>query len=119
MPLVHGVNPPKVQPLSAGEMIALDPSRGEVIKRLADKPTLQQRIAQGGLVGGVIIALLCVGIAIALVRGVVMFRARAQMNAQLKAPGKPADNPLGRVLRVYYDEPDRALETLELRLLEA
>ncbi len=119
LPLVHGVNPPKVQPLSAGEMIALDPSRGEVIKRLADKPTLQQRIAQGGLVGGVIIALLCVGIAIALVRGVVMFRARAQMNAQLKAPGKPADNPLGRVLRVYYDEPDRALETLELRLLEA
>lgn len=119
LPQVHGVKPPQVQALNAGEMIALDPSRGEVIKRLADKPTLQQRIAQGGLVGGVIIALLCVGIAIALVRGAVMFRARAQMNAQLKVPRKPADNPLGRVLKVYYDEPDRALETLELRLLEA
>ena len=43
----------------------------------------------------------------------------AKVRAQMKNPGQPADNPLGRVLKIYKDNPTTDVESLELKLGEA
>nr|WP_086938060.1 MotA/TolQ/ExbB proton channel family protein [Thaumasiovibrio occultus] len=97
----------------------LDPSRGDIIARLADNPSLLQRIAQGGFVGKVIIALLLIGLGIALYRGFQLFTLSGRISKQLKTPDTPNDNnPLGRILNVYQEERFHSTEALELRLLE-
>ncbi|MEK6214113.1 MAG: MotA/TolQ/ExbB proton channel family protein, partial [Vibrio fluvialis] len=45
--------------------------------------------------------------------------ARQKIQAQLKTPNQPGNNPLGRILSVYNKEQNRSVEALELRLLEA
>ncbi|USH04703.1 MotA/TolQ/ExbB proton channel family protein [Grimontia kaedaensis] len=120
LPVVEGgLNSTLLFSLSSGELALVDPTRGTVIKQLANTPTLADRFDQGGIVGKIIAALLVVGLIIALVRGFSMFRARIAIAKQIKTPMQPGDNPLGRILNVYRNEPDRSLDTLELRLMEA
>lgn len=105
--------------LMPGESLTLDPSRGALIMLEAQTPGLVQRIAQGGVVGAVIGLLLLVGLGISVVRAGTLFSVGKAMKAQAKTSQTPGNNPLGRVLNVYHAEPDRSLETLELRLMEA
>lgn len=101
-----------------GQLFSFDPSGGDVLSLLGSAPSIDDRVRQGGAVGALILVLLCVGLLIALVRGVSLTRMRIAISQQIKNPTIPGDNPLGRVLKVYHDEPDRRLESLELRLLE-
>ncbi|WP_407333351.1 MotA/TolQ/ExbB proton channel family protein [Enterovibrio sp. 27052020O] len=103
---------------NAGDLILIDPTRGAVLEQLFNTPTLSQRFEQAGIVGKIIAALLAVGLGIALVRGVMLFRTGLMIRAQIKHPETPNDNPLGRVLKVYHSEPNRSLDSLELRLME-
>lgn len=107
--------------LSQGQIenVVLDPSKGEILNQLGDVPSLMQRLQQGGVVGEIIIVLLVIGLVIAVVRGIYLFKVQKQIRKQLSNPKKPLDNPLGRVLNVYHQEPNRSVEALELRLLEA
>ncbi|MHC6527346.1 MotA/TolQ/ExbB proton channel family protein [Vibrio proteolyticus] len=107
--------------LASGETqhLALDPSRGIMLEQLAQEPTLADRFDAGGVVGKIIIALLLVGLGIALFRGASLSIARQKIRQQLKTPDQPGNNPLGRVLSVYNKEQNRSVEALELRLLEA
>ncbi|NGN98885.1 MotA/TolQ/ExbB proton channel family protein [Grimontia sp. S25] len=114
-----GLNSVSISSLPSGELALVDPTRGTVIKQLANTPTLADRFDQGGVVGKIIAALLAVGLIIALVRGFSMFRARIAIAKQIRTPMQPGNNPLGRILNVYRNEPDRSLDTLELRLMEA
>lgn len=106
--------------LASGETqhLALDPSRGIMLEQLAQEPTLADRFDAGGVVGKIIIALLLVGLGIALFRGASLSIARQKIRQQLKTPDQPGNNPLGRVLSVYNKEQNRSVEALELRLLE-
>lgn len=99
--------------------VLLDPSRGQLLEQYANKPTLQQRVEQGGVVGQIILGLLVVGLLIALVRGAILLKAQGQISRQLKQPENPTNNPLGRILKVYSKERNQSIESLELRLLEA
>ncbi|WP_281543525.1 MotA/TolQ/ExbB proton channel family protein [Grimontia sp. SpTr1] len=120
LPVVDGgLNSASVSSLPSGELALVDPTRGTVIKQLANTPSLADRFDQGGVVGKIIAALLAVGLIIALVRGFSMFRARIAITKQIRTPMQPGNNPLGRILNVYRNEPDRSLDTLELRLMEA
>lgn len=99
--------------------VVLDPSRGTLLEQLAQAPTLQQRLEAGGVIGKIILALLAVGLIIGVYRGIVLAIARQKIQAQLKTPNQPGNNPLGRILSVYNKEQNRSVEALELRLLEA
>ena len=99
--------------------LLLDPTRGQLLEQYANKPTLQQRVEQGGVVGQIILGLLAVGLLIALVRGAILLKAQGQISRQLKQPENPTNNPLGRILKVYNKERSQSIESLELRLLEA
>ncbi|MES0874520.1 DUF3450 family protein [Sinimarinibacterium thermocellulolyticum] len=103
--------------------VLVDPTRGSLLLLEGEKPDLGQRIRQGGLVGYVIIAIGVVGLLMALGQMVYLEAVGRRMRAQLRNLQSPRDdNPLGRVLRVFDDDPahrDDDPELLELRLSEA
>ncbi len=114
-PTLHQLHPT----LSGDVVIALiDPTKGELIKQMAQTPTLLERVEQGGIVGYIIIFLLAVGLMISIVRLTVLSVVKGKIQRQLKSATILADNPLGRVLAVNQGEAKLHSEALELRLLE-
>ena len=101
--------------------LLVDPTRGTVLAQMQQTPSLMDRIRQGGLVGYVIMALGALGVLLALVKLVWLFRVSGRIDRQADQLGTPRDdNPLGRILGVIGDQPKlEDLETLELRLDEA
>ena len=98
----------------------IDPSRGVVLQRLALKPSLLERIQQGGLIGYVIIALGIAGLLLACVRWLDIGLLRLKIKKQLNNPENiNKNNPLGRILAVYHDNPKDQIDSLEVKLQEA
>ncbi|MGR8921112.1 MAG: MotA/TolQ/ExbB proton channel family protein, partial [Gammaproteobacteria bacterium] len=97
----------------------LDPSRGQILSLLVQAPSLRERVDQGGVVGYVIIGLGALALLIALERLVVLTLTGIRVAAQARKLDSPGNNPLGRVLKVYHDNPTTDIETLELKLSEA
>ena len=98
----------------------IDPSRGSILSRLGEKPTLTERVEQGGLVGYVVIAIGLIGLLISLERFITLGLAERRMRAQRKDLDNPnTDNPLGEVLKAYHENQDTDTETLQLKLDEA
>ena len=97
---------------------ALDPARGAILQVLIKTPSFWERIQFGGVVGYTIIGLGAATLVIGLLRMAVLMVVNAKVRAQRRSPGRPGDNPLGRVLSVYQE--NRALdnETLGLKLEE-
>jgi biopolymer transport protein ExbB len=99
---------------------ALDPTRGQILGLLIETPTLRERIDQGAEIGYLIIALGLLGLLLALERIITLGLVSRKVTAQLKNVDEPRnDNPLGRVLKVHYENRDVDTETLELKLGEA
>ncbi len=107
----------------AGESrsLALDPSRGQVMRALAQRPSLLERFHQGGAVGYVVVGLGALGLLVALLQYAYLVRVSLAMRRQLRDLATLRDdNPLGRVLlrfRALHDDP--VPEALEARLDEA
>ncbi len=96
----------------------IDPTRGAMLALLVQVPDLKNRIEQGGLIGYVILIIGFVGILLALERLVVLFLTNKKVQEQLEN-SEPLDNPLGRIMLVYKDNPETDAETLGLKLDEA
>ncbi|MGQ4877351.1 MotA/TolQ/ExbB proton channel family protein [Billgrantia sp. LNSP4103-1] len=107
----------------AGESreLSLDPTRGEVMAALAQRPSLVERFHQGGAVGYVVVGLGAVGLLVALLQYTYLLKVSLAMRRQLgNLDTLRDDNPLGRVLqrfRALRDDP--VPEALEARLDEA
>ena len=97
----------------------LDPSRGQILSLLVQAPSLRERIDQGGVVGYVIICLGALALLIALERMTTLSVTGMRVRMQARKPDAPGNNPLGRILQVYHDNPKADVETLELKLSEA
>jgi len=111
---------PGLEQASAGlAPFALDPSRGQILSLLVQAPDLEERIEQGGVVGYVILGLGALALLIALERLVVLNVVNLRVRAQMRRPDQPGSNPLGRVLKVFHDNPRIDVESLELKLGEA
>lgn len=105
----------------AAVVLPLDPTRGSLIEQLQRKPSILDRLRQGGLVGWVIVALGVFGFLLAAWRLLGLMNVVRSVRVQMRNLSKPtADNPLGRVLSVLGPNPQLSdLETLELKLDEA
>lgn len=107
----------------AGErsVVALDPTRGDVLDALAQQPSLWERFQQGGAVGYVVVALGAVGLLVALLQYVYLLVVTLRMRRQLRQlDDLRDDNPLGRVLARFNALGEgHAPEALEARLDEA
>jgi len=108
-----------LQAQSGGVVFGIDPTRGQILASYLDRPSLTERVAQGGLVGYVIIGLGVIGLLLAIERFVSLSLIGSKVSAQLKNEKPNADNPLGRVLLVAKEQGTADVETLELKLGEA
>lgn len=97
----------------------VDPTRGQILATYLDRPSLRERVAQGGLVGYVIIALGVIGLLMSLERLASLGLASRKVTAQLKSDAPSGDNALGRLLQVADANRGADVETLELKLGEA
>lgn len=97
----------------------LDPSRGAILDLFIEMPSNWDRFQQGGLPGYVVTFLALVGMAIGLFRLFYLMVISAKVRRQTKTTKINSGNPLGRVLKVYDDNPTDDTETLELKLTDA
>ncbi|WP_258870847.1 MULTISPECIES: MotA/TolQ/ExbB proton channel family protein [unclassified Wenzhouxiangella] len=110
-----------LQEASGDEVVdmAIDGTSGAILSQVVRSPTLGERIRQGAEVGYVIIALGIFGVLFALWRGIVLTIKGNAIKRQLKRDEADEGNALGRVIKVYQDNPDQDVDTLELKLDEA
>lgn len=98
----------------------LDPTRGTLLSVLVQTPKLSEQVKYGGLVGYIILTIGAIGLIMAGIRFAALSAVGAKVNAQRKdSANAREDNPLGRVLAVYYKDPNTDPDTLQLRLDEA
>lgn len=97
----------------------IDPSRGALLGLLVQSPSLMERVEQGKQVGYAIIFVGIVGLIIVLARFLALARIQGRMKKQLEDLEHPTDNnPLGRILNVYYENKHLDLETIKRKLEE-
>jgi biopolymer transport protein ExbB len=106
------------EPGTVQEM-AVDFTRGNILSQVVRAPTLRERVRQGGPVGMVIIALGVLGLLFALWKATMLFIRGNAIKRQINKDEASEKNALGRVLKVYEDNPNADVETLELKLDEA
>jgi biopolymer transport protein ExbB len=97
----------------------VDPARGVLLNIFTNKASLEDRLEAGGTIGYIILALLALGALIAIERLVTLTIIGGKVNSQRKNIDNPGDNALGRILKVYQNNKDVDVETLELKLDEA
>jgi biopolymer transport protein ExbB len=101
-----------------GNAVVVDPSRGNLLALLAQTPNLTERIAQGGLVGYIILSLGGIGLLVALWKLITTVAIELSVRNQLRQPQQAqSNNPLGRVMRA--GEAGRTTDETELRVDEA
>lgn len=96
----------------------VDPSKGNLFGILGDLPGIGDRLADGGLVGVIILALLAVGAVLALFKIFSLFTMGGAMRKTAKTRQAGTGNPLARVFEVFETNKNQDIETLELKLDE-
>jgi biopolymer transport protein ExbB len=99
--------------------LAVDPSRGSILKVLIQTPDFWERITYGGNVGYAIIVLGLMAGTLAIIRWIIVYLTGRKVAAQKKSDQVSDKNPLGRVLGIYEANRTTDVETLELKLDEA
>ncbi|MED5465053.1 MAG: MotA/TolQ/ExbB proton channel family protein [Myxococcota bacterium] len=97
----------------------LDPSRGSILSLLVQTPNLRERVQLGGIIGYMILFLGALTLLGALFRVLYLSRVKLKVRAQKSNSTPLEDNPLGRVMRVFSDNPGVSTETLNFKLDEA
>ncbi|MGL4938253.1 MotA/TolQ/ExbB proton channel family protein [Shewanella sp.] len=97
----------------------IDPARGVLLNIYTNKASFEDRLESGGTIGYIILVLLALGLLIAVERFVVLAAIGAKVKRQAKNIDNPGNNALGRILKVYHENKDVDVETLELKLDEA
>lgn len=105
----------------AGNMVfaPIDPTRGSLLKSFERVPDWRERIAQGGKIGYIIVALAIFGSILGLLRIVMLFLTSTAVKAQKKKAQPSKGNPLGRVMMAYEESKNKDEEIIELKLDEA
>jgi len=98
----------------------IDPSKGTLSAAYVTVPTILEKVEEGGVVGYVIIGLGVIALLIALIRIMILMGVEAKVKKQSRDLKRPSlSNPLGRVIKVFQDNPNTDPETMELKLGEA
>ena len=117
-----GVSKRKLSNLQSAESgmftVDIDPTRGAILEKLIQKKTFFQRIADGGLVGYVIILLGLFGVALSGERIYVLREKLQEINKQEEDMNNIGSNLLGDLLQVAKDNANESIESLEIILDE-
>ncbi|MGR9051446.1 MAG: DUF3450 family protein [Gammaproteobacteria bacterium] len=99
--------------------IGIDPTRGVILSMLIQTPNTPERIAQGGVIGYIILALGAFGFVYAVIRLTLLTLTGIKVNRQISLSEVSTDNPLGRIIASVEQSDANNAETLELVLDEA
>lgn len=100
--------------------VIIDPTRGTILDVISQKPSFEERISQGGVIGYIIIILGIVGLVFALIKYIWLSIVSRQVNKQLKDTSKiQNNNPLGRILQTYESNKNLSSSDLEYKVDEA
>ncbi|MFT6407591.1 MAG: biopolymer transport protein ExbB [Arenicella sp.] len=110
-----------LQSLSTGVTpFMLDPSKGVLSRAYVQEPTIAEKAKEGGVVGYVIMGLGLIGVLIAAFRILILMAVEGKVKKQSRDLKRPSlGNPLGRVIKVFQDNPTTDPESMELKLGEA
>ncbi len=97
---------------------AVDPTRGVILTLLMQSPNLAERIAQGRLVGYIILTLGAVGLLLGLFRLLQLMSQGRKIEAQIKDSNINENNPLGLLMKVRDEHKDNDFDSLERKLDE-
>ncbi len=98
---------------------AIDPSRGSILSLLVQTPSIGERLQFGGIIGYMILGLGALAFLGALIRIIYLSKVTFRVRAQKNTTKISLDNPLGRVMHVFAENPKADTETLSLKLDEA
>lgn len=104
------------------DAFALDPTGptgGSFLASLIDAPTLGERWRQGGIIGFIISLVGLFAMWLAITRLIQLRRVAKLVDTQMQTTEVNTNNPLGRVLKVYEDNMNMDVESLELKISEA
>jgi biopolymer transport protein ExbB len=99
--------------------VAIDPSGGQTLQLLVQIPNLRERIAQGGMVGYLILVLAGFTYVLCGFRFVDLSLTGKRIKHQLQSPELRPDNPLGRILMRFEQQTASDEEALYLTVEEA
>ncbi len=99
--------------------LGVDPTRGQLLNLEIDKPTVEERLEQGGFIGYLTLSLGVIAVLLAIFQWFYLFMVSGKVRKQVKSEVADVNNPLGRVLAVYDQNRSVDVETLELKLDEA
>ncbi|MDH3787037.1 MAG: MotA/TolQ/ExbB proton channel family protein [Xanthomonadales bacterium] len=100
--------------------MSVDFTRGQILRAVVQSKTPIERVREdGGPVGYVILGLGLFGLLLCLWKAFSLYSTGGKIARQMKDQQANRNNPLGRVLSIYSDNPEVNLETLELKLDEA
>ncbi len=97
----------------------IDPTRGSLLASFERFPTVEERIAQGGIVGKIILAILAIGIILGIFKIISLLLTSTAVNGQKRKAQAAKGNPLGRIMMAYDNAKNKDAETVELVLDEA
>lgn len=97
----------------------IDPSLGGLLGLVTQKPTLRERVDQGGAIGYAIIVVAALGILLALYRWLMLTVTSMKVRRQMDKHEPNDSNPLGRIQAAYEEHKDESIETLQLHLDDA
>jgi biopolymer transport protein ExbB len=111
-----------LQEAAAGEAVpmAVDFTRGQILRAVVQSKSVLERFREdSGIVGFVAVGVGVLGLLLCIWKAFSLYTMGARISRQVKREVPDKNNPLGRVMAVYSDNPDADIETLELKLDEA
>ncbi|HFU75561.1 MAG TPA: hypothetical protein ENK66_04870 [Arcobacter sp.] len=94
----------------------IDPTRGVLFSMLKDRPTIEERIKQGGVIGYVILSLGFLTLLFAAYKYISLFITERKIKQQIDSDSIKENNPLGRVLKSFQKHKTKDIETIESKL---
>ena len=96
-------------------IVPVDPSRGAILSLLIQRPTIDERIQQGGVIAYIILILAAFGFLLAFARLGSLAITGKRLRQQLRNLDQPlSNNPLGEILAIAKSNRHLDIESLEL-----
>ena len=98
--------------------LTIDPTSGRVLSLMMARPTLTERINQGGIIGYLIIFLGITSILLTLIRFKYLSSTEKLISSNKNPTEEPYHGPLERLSRIAKDNQNESLDVLEIKLQE-
>ncbi len=100
--------------------VLIDPTKGTLFDMIGNKPTLSDRINQGGIVGYIILVLGAVGLLFALFKIIILNISYTKIKKQRSnLSNYNNSNSLGKIAEIFYQNINDSINDLEIKIGEA